>query len=1092
MKRPLLLSLLLLLTLAGRGWAQTQTITGRVTDEKKEAVIGAGVVVKGNPAVGTTTDVEGNFSLAVPEGSKTLEFKYIGYKTIDKAIGTSTVINATLSPDTKELGEAVITVLGVSREKRAVGYAVSSVKADAVVQKSEPDVLRTLSGKVPGVNIISSSGVPGSSSRITIRGNTSFFGNNQPLFIVDGVPFDNSQTDSEDQLVHGAGYSSRAADIDPNNIADIQILKGATAAALYGSRAAGGVIVITTKTGSGQKGPKGIQIGYSTGYSIEKIGALPDYQNNFGAGANSVQGNVNGSWGPAFNAANVPHADPNNPEPTIAHPQAGNTDFPNIPGGTYIPYKAYPNNVKDFFQTGHLYENSVSLNGTGENASFNAILSRADQTGTIPFSSFTRNNFAAGGSGTYNKFTVAGSVSYTNTDQKGPQLGANNAVGNNSAFARILFLTRSLDLQGLPYIDPVTHEQVFAWLSSQADNPRWSVENNSYTSRVDRVTASTSLSYAIKSFLTLSYTGGVNTYTDLRRTTVRAGSNGYGGIGNVVEDNIQNTELEQTTLLTFNKNLNENFNIRASVGQNINQRQFSSTSFVGSQTIVFGIDNIENTLAKNTNGYDFSKRRLIGYFGDLTLNYKEWAFLTGTGRFDQSSTLNKDGIVGQSGRSFFYPSVNGSLILNDALNINKPWLSLLKVRAGYARVGRDANPYAAGPQRYTINPGYGNFNQGIGNVFPFRDQSALQVFNTISNPGLTPEFTTEFETGGDLSFFKNRIAFNGSYYDRRSTNQIAGISLPAATGYGQYQTNFGEISNKGVELQLVLIPVQTQNFTWTSTYNFTHNKNIVERLDDQGLIKRITFGSSFGSGLIQPIFQPGQPYGVFYGSAAARDENGNPLVNANTGLLVRNPEPKIIGNPNPQYSLNFINQFTYKGITLNVLIDYRKGGDLYSTTLQSYLGRGVTRDTEDRDRIVVLKGTEARLDAANNIVISRKEDGTPKANTRAISVNDYYFGTGSAAINGYAEQSVYDATTVRLREITLGYSLPKALLSKTPFGLINISFSGRNLYWYSPNLPKYTNFDPETSTFGASNNQGFEYTNAPSTRRYGVNLRVNF
>lgn len=1084
MKRPLLLSLLLLLTLTGRGWAQSRTISGRVFDKaNNEGLPGVTVRVKGVPTTGTATNMEGQYSLSVPTEDATLVFSYVGYVTVERAIGSSSTMDMALSADNKVLTEVVVTALGVPREKRALGYAVSSVSADAVVQKSEPDVLRTLSGKIPGVNIISSSGVPGSSSRITIRGNTSFYGSNQPLFVVDGVPYDNSQTDSENSLVHGAGYSSRAADIDPNNIADMQVLKGAAAAALYGSRAAGGVIVITTKTGSGQRGNKGVQIGYSTSYSIEKIGGLPEYQNDFGAGANFVWSNANGSWGPRFGSPQAPTS--------IPHPQAGIPGF-DIPVGSTLPYQAYPNNVKDFFQTGHVYENSISLTGTGENTVFNTVISRSETSGTIPYSNFTRTNFSAGGSGTFNKFTVTGNVGYTNSEQKGPQLGANNAFGNNSAFARILFLTRSLDLQGLPYKNSIDNSQAFAWLTQQADNPRWSVENNSYTSRVDRVVGSTSLSYAFKEWLTLSYRGGINTYTDARRTTVRAGSNGYGGIGNIIEDNVQNTELEHTALLTFDKNLTEDISLRVSGGINQNQRQFNSTSYIGSQTIIFGIDNIENTVEKNTNGYDFSKRRLTGVLGEMSLGYKEWAFLNATARNDWSSTLNKDGIIGNSGKSFFYPSINGSVVVNDALNLDYPWLSLAKVRAAVARVGRDASPYESGPQRYFINPGFGNPGQGIGSSFPFNGQSALQVYSSISNPALTPEFTTEVEVGGDLSFFKNRIAFSGSYYDRRSTNQIAPISLPTATGFSQYVTNFGEISNKGVELELKLVPVQTKGFVWNSTYIFTRNRNIVEKLDDEGKVERLGIGSSFAGGGIQAIHQVGLPYGSFYGGKAARDENGNFLINVNTGTLIRDPEQKIIGNPNNDFSMSFINQFSYKGLSLNILIDYRKGGDLYSTTLQQYLGRGATRDTEDRDRLLLIKGTAAKLDRSGNIVVLRNADGSLMPNTRAISVNDYYFGPGSSAINGLDEQSVYDATTVRLREITLGYDLPKSLLSKTPFGVINVSLSGRNLYWYSPNLPKYSNFDPETSTFGASNQQGFEYTNAPSTRRYGVNLRVSF
>jgi TonB-linked SusC/RagA family outer membrane protein len=1112
MKRHLLLSLLLLLTLVGRGWAQNRTVSGRVLDKStNEGLPGVSVIVKGTTN-GTATNAEGQYSLTVAGDGATLQFKYLGYVTTERPVGSSSNVDVSMDVDSKELNEVVVTALGVPREKRAIGYAVSEVKSDQIVQKSEPDVLRTLTGKVPGVNIVSSSGVPGSSSRITIRGNTSFLGNNQPLFVVDGVPYDNSQTESENQLVRGAGYSSRSADIDPNNIASINILKGAAAAALYGSRAAGGVIVITTKTGSGQRGAKGVQVNYNTSYSIEKIAALPEYQNSYGNGSNFAGPfNANGSWGPRFGSFYAPTMIDNG-IPQIYRANLGvsndSVSYQDIANGTridqrgrtsdLIPYQAYPNNVRDYFNTGRVFENSISLTGTGDNATFSAVVSRADNDGIIPNSKFVRNNISVGGSGTYNKFTIGGTVGYTNSEQKGPQLGANNAVGNSTAFARTLFLPRNYDLQGQPYIDPVSHTALLGWLTAQADNPRWSTENNGYTSRVDRIVGSISMSYAIKEWLTLSYTGGLNSYTDFRRTTVRPGSIGFGRLGNIIEDNIQNTEIEQTALLTFNKNLTEDISLRASFGQNINQRQFESTSFSGNQVIVFGIDNIQNTVNKNSNGPDYNKRRLMGLLGDATVGYKDWVFLTVTARNDWSSTLNKNGILGQSGRSFFYPSVSGSVVVNEALGLDYNWLSLLKVRAAYARVGRDASPYVSGPTRYGINPGYGNPGQQIGTEFPFTSDGvsykALGISSSIGNPALTPEFTNELEVGGDLSLFKNRITLGASYYDRRSTKQIANRPLPTATGFYEEVTNFGELSNKGVEVAFTAIPLDLRGFRWTSTVNFTRNRNIVEKLVEG--VEQLPFGTSFAGG-IQAILQEGQPYGVFYGSVAARDANGNLLIDPKNGRMVADPELKIIGNPNPDYLLGFINQFTYKGFTLNSLIDFRKGGDLYSTTIQSYLGRGVTKDTEDREKLVIIKGVQGNIDPITNLPqVLTDVNGNSMANNTAISLNDYYFSSAggglSAAINTADEFSVYDATTVRLRDVSLGYDLPKTLLDKTPFGQIGISFSARNLWWYSPNIPKYTNFDPETSTFGSNNAQGFEYTNAPTTRRYGVNLRVSF
>ncbi|RYU79929.1 SusC/RagA family TonB-linked outer membrane protein [Hymenobacter persicinus] len=1081
MKRLLLLSLFLSLAFVGRSWAQNKAVSGKVLDAaNNEGLPGVSVLVKGT-SIGTATNADGNYTLLVPDNATTLVFKQLGYTTEERPIGASKTIDAALSIDSKQLNEVVVTALGISRETRALGYALSEIKSDQVVQKSEPDVLRTLQGKIPGVNIISSSGVPGSSARITIRGNTSLLGNNQPLFVVDGVPYDNRQTNSDNQLSGGAAYSSRTADIDPNNIESLNVLKGGSATALYGSRAANGVIVITTKTGSGRRGAKGVQIGYNTSYSIEKIAGLPDYQNTYGSGSQFNYGLTNGTWGPRFDGRTIDHPysfavnNPNN----INKPDVL-LGFPEFATAT-VPYQAYPNNVKDFFDTGHVFENSVSLAGTSDNATFSAILSRSDNQGMIPNSFFVRNNVSVGGTGHYNKFTVGGNVAYTNSSQQGPQLGANNAIGNSSAFSRVLFMPRNMDLQGLPNTNPYNNASVFGWLTGQADNPVWSTINNTYTSRVDRAVLSVNMAYAFKEWLTLTYRGGVNTYTDARRTTVRPGSVGFGGLGNIIEDNIQNTELEQTLLLAFDKNLTEDISLTATLGVNANQRTFSQNSFQGNKIIVFGIDNIANTVEKNSLGADFSKRRLLGILGNATVGYKDWAFLTLSGRNDFSSTLNRNGVIGQSGRSFFYPSVEASVVFTEALGLDYSWLSMGKIRANVARTGNDASPYDAGPTRYTVNPEFGN-NAGT-STFPFLGTPGLALSNTISNPALTPEFTRAIEGGLDLDFFKNRIQLMATYYDRLTTNQIAPISRPASTGFLYELTNFGAISNKGVELGLTLVPVDVKGFRWSSTTNFTHNKNIIERLEPG--VNAIGIGSYFTGGA-RALQVAGRPYGEITGSVAARDEAGNILINPANGFIIRAADPRVIANPNPQFTMGFINSFTYKGLTLSTVIDYRKGGDLYSTTIQQLLGRGVTKDTEDRDKTVIIKGVYGNPDTRQPL--SDTNGGGP--NRTAITLNDLYF--GNAAINSADEFSIYDATTVRLREITLGYDVPQKLLAKTPIGNVNISVSGRNLYWYSPNLPKYTNFDPETSTFGASNAQGFEYTNAPSSRRYGVNLRVTF
>lgn len=1052
-----------------QGVAQTRSVSGRVTDRTTgEGLPGVTVLLKGSNN-GISTNSDGTYTLTVPAGDGTLVFSSIGFITVERPIGTDTQINVGLAADTKQLSEVVVTALGIQRESRALGYAVAEVKSQQVVQKSEPDVLRTLQGKVAGVNIVGANGAPGSATRITIRGSSSLNGDNQPLFIVDGVPYDNQQTNSDNSLTRGSSYSNRAADIDPNNIESVNVLKGMAAAALYGNRAANGVIVITTKTGSGKRGDKGIRVGYNTSYSVEKVANLPDYQNKYGSGANFVYSAANGSWGPAFGSAQAPV--------DVLHPLSGIAAFPEFQGARY-PYKAFENNVKDFFNTGSLYENSINVSGTGENTTFGAVLSRSDQKGMIPESKFNRTSLSAGGSGQFSKLRIGANITYSNTDQQGPQLGANNAIGNASAFGRMMFIPRNMDLTGLPYENPLTRASQFAWLTGQADNPYWSTRYNSYTSRVDRVVNSLNLSYDITNWLSASFVGGLNTYTDNRRSVLRPGSVGAGGLGEIIQDYIRNTELEGTALLTANRDLTEDISLKAIVGANANQRKFEASSVVGSNYITFDIDDITNTTKVAQNGSAITKRRLAGVLADVTLGYKDFFYLNGTARNEFTSTLSKNN------RSFFYPSVSASLIFTEAFGIESNVLNLGKVRAGFAKAGKDASPYVIN-NRFGLNPFFGNNAGGTG--FPFNGLPGAAISGAIGNLDLQPEFSKELEFGTDLNFFKDRVVLSATYYDKRSTSQISNVPLAYATGFTSYVTNFGEISNKGFEGTLTLIPVDAGGFRWTSFTTFTRNRNIIEELREG--TEQVLLGGNFFSDP-QAVHRPGQPYGQILGSVAARDpQSGKVLINAANGTIIRSLTPGIIGNPNPDYIFGFTNTFTYKGLTLEGVIDFRKGGDVYSTTLASLMGRGVTQDTEDREKTLVIDGVYGN---PNTQQPTLAQDGSTIRNVTAITLNDYYFGTGSAALSGPSEFSVYDGTTVRLREVTLGYSLPTSILEKTPFRGVTLSLSGRNLWWFSPNVPKHSNFDPETNTYGASNAQGFEYTNAPTSRRYGVNLRVNF
>ncbi|MGY2131641.1 SusC/RagA family TonB-linked outer membrane protein [Hymenobacter sp. HD11105] len=1077
MKKILLMSILLMFTLLQQATAQTRTISGRVTDRQSgEGLPGVTVLLQGTTN-GISTNADGDYTLTVPASGGVLTFSSIGYITVNQPIGTDNQINVALGTDTKQLSEVVVTALGIQRESRALGYAVSEVQSEQVVQKSEPDVLRTLQGKVTGVNIGGSSGAPGSSTRITIRGNSSLLNENQPLFVIDGIPFDNRSDQSVSSLGNSAPYSNRAVDIDPNNIESINVLKGIAATALYGSRAANGAIVITTKTGSRNRGDKGLQVSYNASFSADQISGLPEFQNKYGSGGNGVYSQANGSWGPAFGSTQAPVDVPHPFDVTRL-----NQAFPEFVGARY-PYQAFNNNVKDFFQTGTLFENSVSIAGTGENAKFSAVLSRSDQEGMIPESRFDRTSISTGGSGQFNKLTIGANVTYVNSDQNGPTLGAANAVGNASFLNRLLFLPRNLDLSGLPYENRVTRGSELGWLTGQpgADNPYWSVRYNTYNSRVDRVLGNLNLGYDFTDWLSFSFTGGVNTYNDKRRSVIRPGSAGANGTGQIIQDYITNTELEGTALLTFNKNLTEDISLRAITGYNVNQRVYNNSSVLGTNYILFDIDDITNTRNVAQNGTIQQRRRLFGVLGDVTLGYKDFIYLNATGRNDWSSTLSP------GSNTFFYPSFSGSLIFTEAFGIQSNILNMGKLRASWAKAGNDA-PINALNNVFTVNPTFGNNAASI--AFPFNGVAGAARGGRVSNPKLTPEFTKEVEFGTDLNFFSDRIVLSGTYYDRRTTDQIINLTLPFATGFTSFLTNAGEVSNKGVEVALTVVPVDAGGFRWSTFSAFTRNRNIVEKLAEgvQQQLNGLT-GAFFSDP--QSIHRPGQPYGLLVGSVAARDpQTGKVLINQATGRMIVSPTVDVIGNPNPDFTLGFTNTFTYKGLTLQGVIDYRQGGDIWSQTIQSYYLRGVTKDTEDREKTVVIDGVYGNPNTFEPILNS---DGSATPNTTAISYNDLYFGTGSFASAAASEFVVFDATTIRLREITLGYDLPSKLLDKTKFfRAANLSFSGRNLFYITPNLPKYMNFDPETSSYGAGNAQGFDFTNAPSSRRYGVNLRVTF
>ncbi len=1074
MKRVLQVFFLMILVVSAHlVQAQDQYVSGTVTASDRSPLPGVNVLLQGT-TTGVVTDIEGNYRIRVPEGGGTLMYSFIGYLDREIAIGGQSVINVTMQEDIRQLSEVVVTAAGIERERRALGYGVEEVSSDQIAQKSEPDVLRAMQGKVPGVNITGSTGVPGSATRITIRGNSSFLGNNEPLFIVDGIPYNNQQFTTSNQLTGGAAYSNGLATLDPNNIQSMTVLKGAAAAAIYGSRAANGVIVITTKSGSGKVSKKGLEVAYTSSYAIEQIANLPNYQNKYGAGTEFQYQNANGSWGAAFDRID-----------SIPTWPAYLTVFPDL--GANQPYVAQPDNVKNLFQTGGMFENSISISSGNENSVFTAVVSRMDQEGFIPFTSFERTNLNIGGTSRLsNGLIVGGNFGYTKTLQDGPLFGENQSSdpGAASSFARTLFLARSWNTD-LPYTNPATGGPVF-FVGNQADHPMWSWENNGLISDVDRTVVNLNLGYDIFDWLNINYKVGVNTLVDRRQQIYAVGSRAYGSNGAIIDDDIYFQEIETYLTATATKNINEDISLRAVLGHNINQQTTDRQSYLGQGIVARGIYDLDNTNSVVPNGGTYSRRRLHGIFADVSLGYKDFLFLNLTGRNDWSSTLPVEN------QSFFYPAVSSSFVFTEGLNMNSNILTMGKIRASFARVGSDAPVYSL-TQLFNVN--LGNNSGLIGATpntdLPFLGQPGITASNVAFDPDLTPEFTKEFELGTELEFFNGRIGVDLTVYDRRTTDQIANVTLPSATGFEQLVTNFGELSNKGIEVGLDLTPVRMANgFSWNIFTAFTRNQSKVESLTDG--IERINVRNLFGGG-VTPVLEVGQPYGIFYGEVNARDDEGNLLIDPTSGVMFPKLAPEKIGDPNPDFILGVSNTLSYKGFQLSAVLDYRHGGDLYSTTMQAYLGRGVTKDTEDREASRIIPGF---LGDPNTGLPLLDEAGNKIPNTVQVTENELWFSGGgtitSFAINGADEWSVWDATVIRLREISLGYNLSPALLSKTPFGSASLTFTGRNLWYNAPNLPKHANFDPEVNGFGSTNTQGIEFASAPSVKRYGVNLRLTF
>ena len=1072
-------------------WAQERVVTGKVTaSEDGTPMPGVSVVIKGTTR-GANTDADGTYSISTPDKGGRLVFSFVGSASQEVEIGNRSVVDIKLANDSKQLGEVVVTAVGIQREKKALAYAITNVKGDLLQQRSEPDPLRALSGKVPGVNITSGGGAPGQATKINIRGNTSFTGNNQPLFVVDGIPFDNSTNSAGADFNNNSVISNRAYDIDPNNIEAMTILKGAAASALYGSRAANGVIVITTKAGS-KSAKKGLEVTYNGSYSTERISSVPDYQNTYTQGSNQqYNGGFIGNWGTVFpsevDRINAQLGfnrysktiEPGAPEGQIFNPITSPnisytfnrypSVFPDLVGKT-VPLQSY-DIIGGFFKQGSVIENGVNISSTGDKTTLNAGVSNTKNNGIIPNSNTQRTSLNFGGTAQLiNGLNVSGNVNYVNTTQQSPQSGASffsdyGSGSTGSIYDRLFYLPRNYNLNGYPFENPVDGSNVFY---RALDNPLWTAKYNLYNSKVNRVFGNMAATYDVTPWLTLTARGGINTYHESRANKLRPGGTVV-PLGRVSRTELTNTETDLTFLATASHDIGTHFAVRALVGFNANQRVYSEAVETGNEVIDASVLTVTGTKSQIATEYS-SKRRLYGIFGELGLSYNDFAFLTATVRNDHSSTL------AASNNSYYYPAITGSFVFTQALNMPKTILNFGKIRANYAKVGKDADPYQV-LTAYNIGSSYVN-----GTAY-----SLASLPSRLNNINLKPEFTAETEIGAELQFFNNRINIDAAYFYRKSTGLIVSRRIPATTGFYNEVTNAGRIDNKGIEIALTIVPVRLANgFEWNSTAAFTRlRSNVV----DAGPANEIFLGGT-GLSSLGTMHRVGNPYGMIYGSQNARSTSGALLINPTTGLPFTQASSVLLGNPAPNFTLGWTNTFSFRGFTLSALLDYRQGGKIFSVTAASLLLRGQLKSSEDREAMRVIPGVLG--DPATYKAIL--EDGKEVKNTIPMTAFQSHFSNGFGAY-GADETNIYDATVIRLREVTLGYNVPKAFLKRyaKAFGALRVSASGRNLWFYAPNMLKGLNFDPEVlANYADSNVQGFDLGAAPSTRRFGLNMTASF
>ena len=1062
-----------------QGAAQVTTVRGIVTTEEDgEPVIGASVIVKGT-ALGTVTDVNGRFELSgLPPSATRLLISYISLMAKEVAIAPQ--VSVTLKSDTHLLDEVVVTALGISREKKALGYTAQEVKQDALVQGKDNNLLNSLSGKIAGVRITNTQGDVGS-SRIVIRGETSIAGENQPLFIVDGIPVDNSQLNARSS---GRDFKNAIADLNPEDIKTLTVLKGPNAAALYGARAAHGAIVITTK--GGDKRQKGIGITLHSSTQVSFVATLPEFQNLFGQGAGGrfsyvdgkgagVNDGVDESWGPRLDIG-------------LLIPQF---DSPLDADGNRVatPWVSHPNNVRDYFRMGISTNSGISVARGDDKYQFRVGYNYEKQVSIVPDAGTNKTNISLNTDYHLAKWIVVGATAnyivYTAPSLPGSATPSGSNVRSNSAMLQFLWFGRQVDTNSLKA------DYTRNWNSSYYDNPFWSASYNTQSQERHRLIGDLHAEFRLTDGLNVRFRTSTDWYNDRRKSKVKWGSAGAGSpYGSYAEDAYTVKENNTEVLATYIKQLNKNWGIDALLGFNVRNKQYENNYQAAPRLAVADLYTLTNSRDPLISSNDFYRLRQYGLYGSIQLDYRRWAFLNITGRNDWSSTLPVDN------NSYFYPSVTASVLLSEAFGWRSKAVNYLKIRGGWSQVGADANPY----QLATVFTSETAFN---GN--PLQSSSTIGM-----NPNLKPEKTSSIEAGFEAAFWDNRLYLDFTYYKTDSRNQILKLATTAASGYTSQVRNAGHIRNRGYEIQLGAVPIQTsKGFRWNLDLNYGANSSKVVKLDDEGLI---TSYQLYSSG-IQILASVGEAYGTLFGTSYVRDANGNVVVDAN-GLPKISTTNKTLGKFTPDWTGGISNTFSYRSLSLSFLIDASVGGSIFSNTNKTGKYTGVLANTlsgPDAEHgglwyYTDAMGNNVRLSESPSYSVSSDglyyaqvngqstrvyQDGimvegvteSGSKNEEVVSAEKYYH-----RIYSIAEANVYDASYVKLREVALSYRLPRLWTQKLHLQEASVTLTGRNLWTIYKSVP---NIDPE-SALTTGNAQGVEAYSLPTTRSFGVNLSVKF